>query len=503
MRIHRKHGRTFRTDGNVLRRLLEQMRHHRPVHILEQPHLCRFSADRTDDHVGIAEFIDLQVFDGFDRHSNLPAVTLRDVLSLFIIHCFLGFCQEVTTLKRLFLLCLCCLLLAGCTVKEENGSGYLIYPAPETTTRAPEAQSDPIRAVWLSYLEWNPQKLLTESAYRAYIKQLLAVPARIGATDLFLQVRAFADAIYPSAYFDSSAWVVRERGDALPFDYLSVILEEASAVRLRVHAWINPYRVLSDTKQIQTICASSAVGQLLQDKERECFLETESGLYLQPAAAEAQAQILDGVRELLDLYPLAGIHLDDYFYPPDVNDEDDDLFEQYRVSGGKKNKQDWRCAQVNALLQSLYKIVHADGAERVLSISPGGDMEKDKALHCADVRLWCKKRGYCDWIVPQLYYGFLNEALPFRRTAKAWRRICKSSSVRLIGGLAVYKIGKADQWAGESGKTEWMENPSLIAKQAKVLRRYGYDGCSLYSAQFVNFQEKVCANAFRLFDPVL
>lgn len=409
-------------------------------------------------------------------------------------------------LKRLFLLCICCLLLTGCSIKEENSDGYLIFPTLATTTQTAKAQddaSDPIRAFWLSYLEWNPQRLSNESEYRAFIKELLSVPAHIGATDLFLQVRAFADAIYPSAYFDSSAWIVRQRGDALPFDYLKVILDEADAVHLRVHAWINPYRVLSDRKQIQTIGASSAIGKLLQYKERDCFLETESGLYLQPAATEAQALILDGVRELLRRYPLAGIHLDDYFYPPDVNDEDNEMYEQYLDAGGKLNKHDWRCAQVNALLQSLYSIIHADGADRVLSVSPGGDIEKNEAVHCADVRLWCKKSGYCDWIVPQLYYGFENQALPFRQTAKAWLLIRKASSVKLIGGLAVYKIGKPDQWAGERGKLEWQENPFLIAKQAKVLRRLGYDGCSLYSAQFVNFQEKVCANAFRFFDPVL
>lgn len=423
-----------------------------------------------------------------------------------MIHCFSHLCQEVTTLKRLFLLCICCLFLSGCALKEENSDGYLIFPAPETTTqtaKTQEEQPDPIRVFWLSYLEWNPQKLRDESEYRAYIKELLSVPARIGATDLLLQVCAFADAIYPTSYYDSSAWIVEKRGDALPFDYLAVILEEANALHLRVHAWMNPYRVLSDTTQIQTIGSSSAIGRLLREKERDCFLETESGLYLQPASTEAQKLILDGVRELLRCYPLEGVHLDDYFYPPDVNDEDDDLFEQYRNTGGKQNKHDWRCTQVNRLLQSLYEIVHADGAERVLSVSPGGDMEKDEAVHCASVRLWCKKSGYCDWIVPQLYYGFENQTQPFQKTAKAWRKICKAPSVKLIGGLAVYKIGKPDQWAGEGGRLEWQKNPSLIAKQAKVLRRLGFDGCSLYSAQFVNFQEKVCAKAFRFFEPVL
>ena len=419
---------------------------------------------------------------------------------------FSRFCQEVTTLKRLFLLCLCCIVLAGCTIKETDEHGYLIFPETETATktaRAENGQNAPIRACWLSYLEWNPKHIMDEANYRAYLQSLLAPLERIGTTDLFLQVRAFADAIYSSAYFESSAWIVERRGDPLPFDFLSVIIEEATALELRVHAWINPYRVLSDPAQTAMLGRSTVVARLLRKYKNTCFIQTESGLYLQPGSPRAQTLILNGVRELLDCYPVAGIHLDDYFYPPDAGVEDNALYEAYHANGGALSLHDWRCEQVDLLLKRIYTLVHAAGKDRVLSVSPGGDPQRDEALHCADVALWCKEKGFCDWIVPQLYYGFKNEAMPFRQTAKTWRKLKTEASVRLVGGLAVYKIGKADQWAGEKGSSEWIQDPTLLAKQAKTLRRLGYDGCALFSAQFVNFQEKVCAKAFHFFEPVL
>ncbi len=419
---------------------------------------------------------------------------------------FSRFCQEVTTLKRLFLLCLCLVVLTACTIKETDAHGYLIFPETQTTTRAARAESGqnaPICACWLSYPEWNPQHITDEAAYRAYLQSLLSSLARIGTTDLFLQVRAFADAIYPSAYFETSAWIVGTRGDPLPFDFLSVIIDEATVFSLRVHAWINPYRVLSDPAQTASLGRSTVVARLLRRYKNSCFLQTQSGLYLQPGSPRAQALILNGVRELLDHYPIAGIHLDDYFYPPDVGNEDSALYEAYQSNAGALSLHDWRCEQVNTLLKRIYTLVHAAGNDRVLSVSPGGDPQQDEALHCADVTRWCKEKGYCDWIIPQLYYGFKNEAMPFRQTAKTWRKMKSEASVCLIGGLAVYKIGKTDRWAGEKGKSEWMQDPSLLAKQAKTLFRLGYDGCALFSAQFVNFQEKVCAKAFHFFEPVL
>ena len=419
---------------------------------------------------------------------------------------FSRFCQEVTTLKRFFLFFLCFVSFCGCTVKETDEHGYLIFPEIGETAkilRDSTSQNAPIRACWLSYLEWNPKRIKDEAVYRDYMKSMLAPLRRIGTTDLFLQVRAFADANYPSSFFESSAWVVGRRGDPFPFDYLSVFIEEAQIAGMRVHAWINPYRVLADTAQTETLGKSTVIERLLRRQEGLCFMKTASGLYLQPGSLSAQKLILNGVRELLENYPIVGIHLDDYFYPPDVGNEDAVLYKAYQADGGSLSLHDWRCEQVDTLLQRIYALVHTSDEGRVLSVSPGGDPQRDEAVHCADVAKWCKEKGYCDWLVPQLYYGFKNESMPFEKTARIWKKMNREPSIRLIGGLAVYKIGKTDLWAGEKGKEEWMQEPELIAKQAKTLDRLGYDGCALFSAQFVNFQEKVCVKAFHFFEPVL
>ena len=396
-------------------------------------------------------------------------------------------------MKRIFPCLLCLLMLSACGLREENDNGFLVFTTRhEDTVRSSDSVSrdTEIRICWLSYLELNPHHLKTEADYRVYLCKVLQPLQRIGISDLFVQVRPYADAIYPSTLFDTSAFVSGKRGADLPFDYLSVILEEAAKAKMRVHAWINPYRVLANQSELSALSGKTALFQFLH-AHPEALLCTDNGVYFQPASVNVQKLILDGVRELLDQYPLAGIHIDDYFYPVKTKKQDDRYYIAYKENGGTLRKEDWRRAQVNALLRGIYRTVHAYGEDLVFSVSPGGNIREDKTTHFADVEVWCRDGGFCDWIVPQLYYGFQNASLPFETIAKQWKTLCTAKKVRLIGGLALYKAGKEDVFAG-AGKDEWIIHDDLIAREITALRQIGYQGFALYSAQFVNFQRKAC-----------
>ena len=413
----------------------------------------------------------------------------------------------MTALKRLLLLMLCLCLLGGCTLRLEDDNGFLIF-RDTTALRADaseenkETDSREIRCCWLSFAELNPNRLLNEENYLNYLNGVLQPLTRLGVTDLFVHVRPFADAIYPSDLFESSASVVKRRGDRLPFDFFGLALARARALRMRVHAWINPYRILSDARKREEIGRDTPLGKLLFDADGAAVMTTESGLWLQPASPTAQKLILDGVRELLQRYHVAGIHVDDYFYPTDAGEQDAAFYRDYAAAGGTLSLHAWRCEQVNALLRSLYRTVHAADDRLIFSVSPGGNPDADEAACCADAARWCSEPGFCDWIIPQLYYGFDNGTMPFAKTAKRWVSLC-SGGVRLIAGLALYKVGKEDAYAGDAGKREWIQDSGVIARQVRLIRRLGYDGFSLFSARFVNFQEKVSAKACQKLERVL
>ena len=409
-------------------------------------------------------------------------------------------------MKRIILLCLCVLLLNGCSLRKENDRGFLIFRDSEksaTSASSVSPEKEEKRCCWLTYLELNPDRIRSEAQYRVYLSKLLQPLTRFKTTDLFVQVRPFADAIYPSALFEASAYAAECRGAALPFDYLSVILDVSSTLGMRVHAWLNPYRIATNPKDALQIDPDSPVGVLLRRDNGAHVLENASGVWLQPASAAVQKLILDGVREILSSYPVAGIHIDDYFYPEQTGGKDAAWYQSYRTAGGMLSLEDWRAEQINTLLRAIYRTVHAIRDRCVFSVSPGGNPQTDRAACCADVARWCKEDGFCDWIIPQLYFGFRNETVPFLQTAKRWQSFCKDGSVQLIAGLALYKAGKPDPFAGAAGKDEWIRDSAVLAKQLRWIRRLGFNGFALFSAQFVNFQEKVCAKACQMLERVI
>ena len=55
------------------------------------------------------------------------------------------------------------------------------------------------------------------------------------------------------------------------------------------------------------------------------------------------------------------------------------------------------------------------------------------------------------------------------------------NDVELIVGLAAYKAGAEDTYAGDSGKKEWINNNDILARQVSAARNESkYSGFALY-----------------------
>ncbi|MBQ8434476.1 MAG: family 10 glycosylhydrolase, partial [Oscillospiraceae bacterium] len=129
-----------------------------------------------------------------------------------------------------------------------------------------------------------------------------------------------------------------------------------------------------------------------------------------------------------------------------------------------------------------------DGNSDVLfGISPQGNIEINMSSLYADVITWCSESGYCDYIVPQLYYGFKNESKPFNETLLEWKNIVTCEDVRLVAGICMYKIGSEDKWAG-SGKSEWIEDKNIPSRQISAVIENGVS-VAVYSVESL-FEEK-------------
>lgn len=371
-------------------------------------------------------------------------------------------------------ICLLAVFLMGCTPgtgRITPGMGMRLELQEQTAEQLhlPVQQSgSPVVAAWLTAVSLSDMlKGATEAAYRAAVHQELTWLCENGFTDVFVQVRSNGDAYYRSRVYPRAAsW-------SQDFDPFQVFLEENQQVGLQVHAWINPYRCQTAGQMLKI--PDTYPTRMWAQEQAESIVQVSGRWYLNPADAHAQALICTGAQELLDGYDIAGLHIDDYFYPTTEPELDAAAFAASR----SEDLTAWRTEQVNTLVAALYAQAHA--ADRIFSISPRGDPAASAQLLYADPETWCSQSGYCDWILPQLYYGFDNETCGFAEMLALWQGMVQTDGVRLIPGICTYKVGRADDWAG-TGRMEWLTEQEIPARQAAAVLETGLNGVAVYSS---------------------
>lgn len=371
-------------------------------------------------------------------------------------------------------ICLLAVFLMGCTPgtgRITPGMGMRLELQEQTAEQLhlPVQQSgSPVVAAWLTAVSLSDMlKGATEAAYRAAVHQELTWLCENGFTDVFVQVRSNGDAYYRSRVYPRAAsW-------SQDFDPFQVFLEENQQVGLQVHAWINPYRCQTAGQMLKI--PDTYPTRMWAQEQAEPIVQVSGRWYLNPADAHAQALFCTGAQELLDGYDIAGLHIDDYFYPTTEPELDAAAFAASR----SEDLTAWRTEQVNTLVAALYAQAHA--ADRIFSISPRGDPAASAQLLYADPETWCSQSGYCDWILPQLYYGFDNETCGFAEMLALWQGMVQTDGVRLIPGICTYKVGQADDWAG-TGRMEWVTEQEIPARQAAAVLEAGLNGVAVYSS---------------------
>ncbi len=381
----------------------------------------------------------------------------------------------------LVLMLLFCVLLYGCGLHSDSDNPTLdihedaVYDGKLDDTTNLVGDDEAFIFTWLTYSElWVTPQLKNKADYEKHIKRYFTNMKEIGVTDCFVQVRPFADAMYKSELFPVSKYAV----SAENFDVLDVVISVAEDFDIGVHAWVNPYRISS---------VPANENNAWTKEYKDSIITLDSGVYFNPADVEIQNLILSGIEELLENYDIDGIHIDDYFYPEDIGNADEDFYQVYKKSGGKKDVSSWRRENVNSLVSAMYMKVKSFGKDKIFSVSPAGNIDKNYTQLYADIYSWCKG-GYCDMILPQIYFGFENSALPFTECLDRWLSITDKSKVKILPGLALYKCGKEDAFAGE-GKAEWQSNSDIISRQVKIIREKVCHGFSLYSGSYINFSE--------------
>ncbi len=324
------------------------------------------------------------------------------------------------------------------------------------------------KAMWFTYMDYeNILSQKSEEEFSEIISERFENASELGINTVYVQIRAFGDAYYPSEIFSKGKFYTDES-----FDPLQIMIDKAHSYGLSFHAWINPMRLMKKDEissqpksEIERVCVA----------QENFIFEYEGRYYLDPSYSDTVDIVCRGIEEIVRNYNVDGIHIDDYFYPSqEVSDTD-----EFKKSG-KDNIADWRRENINVLVRSLYNTVKSMNKGILFGISPQGNIETDYEKQYADVEKWLSEGGYCDYIVPQIYYGYENSECPFEETLDEWKSISDGNTALIIG-LCTYKNGTEDKWAGK-GADEWIINDDVTSRQVTdCTDDPEVDGIALYS----------------------
>lgn len=276
------------------------------------------------------------------------------------------------------------------------------------------------RAAWVASvanIDWPSKPGLSTAKQKSELLNLLDTAAKLNLNAVILQVRPSCDALYPSELEPWSEFLTGRMGKAPDPSYgpLAFAIEEAHVRGLELHAWFNPYRALHPSAKgpISKDHISKKKPQLVKKYGKQLWLDPG-----EPGAADHSiAVILDVVRR----YDIDGVHLDDYFYPYPIKDDDkkhipfpdDPSWERALANGEKLDRDDWRRQNVDRFVERLYREIKQEKRWVRFGVSPFGIWRPGNpsqikgfdqyASIYADARKWFAE-GWLDYFTPQLYW---------------------------------------------------------------------------------------------------
>lgn len=358
--------------------------------------------------------------------------------------------------------------------KKQNDINNIAALSSKATADTPESDEE-MRGVWVSYMELSMENesSKTQKAFEDKFTEIAQKCRESGFNTLIVQIRPFCDALYKSSYFPWSHILTGTQGENPQYDALQIMCDICKENNLKIHAWINPYRVSSNETPKKLSDNNPYI------KNSEIGIKTDNGIFLDPSNETAQQLISDGVKEIAENYDVDGIQFDDYFYPTADESFDKKQYEAYIEKYGKENSMsldNWRMQNVNTLICKVYRTIKSVDSSVEFGISPQGNIGNNDGLY-ADVKSWCTCKGFADYICPQIYFSLENPALTFEDCLHSWTSLDFDENVKLYVGLGGYKAGN-----GEYDEETWLLSDSILADEYDILRNNkSVRGFMLYS----------------------
>jgi uncharacterized lipoprotein YddW (UPF0748 family) len=313
------------------------------------------------------------------------------------------------------------------------------------------------RGVWVATvdnIDWPSKGNFNTESQKAEFIKLLDMHQRNGMNAVIVQVRPATDALYPSPYEPWSEWLTGKQGAAPSpyYDPLEFMIEETHKRGMEFHAWCNPYRA---EFQLGT---SSISRTHITRIHPGWFLTYGDKRYFDPGNKEAQQFVVKVIRDIVSRYDVDAIHFDDYFYPYRIAGKEFQDDASYQKYGNGMNKEDWRRSNVDSIILMLSTAIKEEKKHCRFGISPfcvWRNISKDPEGSAttagmtnyddlyANILLWLKK-GWIDYVAPQLYLEFGHRAAPYDVLLDWWSKHTYGRHCYI--GLGIYKAGSNAAW---------------------------------------------------------
>lgn len=344
------------------------------------------------------------------------------------------------------------------------------------------------RAAWIATvdnIDWPSRKTLSVDSQKKEFINLLEMHRRNGMNAVIVQVRPATDAFYPSPYEPWSEWLTGTQGKPPSpyYDPLQFMIEETHKRGMEFHAWCNPYRAEFN------IGKSSIARTHVSRLHPEWFLTYGDKRYFDPGNKEAQEFVVKVIRDIVSRYEVDAVHFDDYFYPYRIAGKEFPDGDSYAKYGNGMARDDWRRSNVDSVIVKLAQAIKEENKYCRFGISPfgvwrnksqdpeGSDSRAGQTNYddlYADILLWLKK-GWIDYVAPQLYWEFSHPNAPYSPLLEWWSQ--HAYGKHLYIGLGIYRA------AGPTVAAAWKDS-TLLPRQLQALQSTSnVDGAIYFSSK--------------------
>lgn len=321
------------------------------------------------------------------------------------------------------------------------------------TTKTSNSPLRQLRAAWIATvtnIDWPSRPGLPVATQKQEFTRLLDALHQMHMNAAIVQIKPTADAFYPSQYGPWSEYLTGVQGKDPGYNPLTFMIEESHRRNLEFHAWFNPFRI-SMQSDIHKLAPNHPALQ-----HPDWVVSYGGKLYYNPGVPAARTFVIQSILEVVRNYDIDAVHLDDYFYPYRVANQDfpdDAVYQQYGKAHFPR-KDDWRRDNINHFVQDLAHAIKQVKPYVKLGISPfgvwrnksvdptGSDTQASQTNYddlYADTRTWIRK-GWLDYVAPQIYWNFGYLPAAYEKLVQWWAQEVRGQRVQLYIGHAAYKI---------------------------------------------------------------